>query len=173
MKRKEIKTERLTLGPITERDRAEMKAILTDAEVSKTYMIPEFHSEEEVEELFTRYCRLSASERFVYGVFLKEKLIGFIHETSVKDGEVELGYVISPSEKGKGYATEALRAAIDVLFEAGFRVVKAGTFEENGASLRVMEKAVMQKTGETEEIEYRGKKRRCLFCAVENGRSKS
>ena len=168
MKRKEIKTERLTLGPITGRDRAEMKAILTDAEVSRTYMIPEFHSEEEVEELFTRYCRLSASERFVYGIFLHGKLIGFIHEVSVKEGEIELGYVISPAEKGKGYATEALRAAIAALFADGFRVVKAGAFEENGASLRVMDKAGMRRIDMTEEFDYRGQKHKCLFCVIKN-----
>ena len=167
MKRKEITTERLTLGEIRESDSTLMKAILTSGEVARTYMLPEYRSENEVEELFLRYCRLSASGRFVYGIFLSGKLIGFIHETAVDGGTVELGYVIAPSEKGKGYATEALRAAIGALFADGFSTVRAGAFEENPASLRVMEKAGMHRTGEEEEIDYRGKKHRCLFCAIE------
>lgn len=45
----------------------------------------------------------------------------------------------------------------------GFRKVKAGYFEENEASRRVMEKCGMKQLSYTDEIEYRGITHKCLY----------
>ena len=50
-----------------------------------------------------------------------------------------------------------------MLFAKGFREVVCGAFEENTASLRVMEKAGMEKLDITESIEYRGKVHNCVY----------
>ena len=84
-----------------------------------------------------------------------------------KDGGIELGYVIHPRFHGKGYMTQALKAAIEELFSDGYREVITGAFEENRASIRVMEKAGMILQGKTEEIEYRGKTHNCIYYHME------
>ena len=65
--------------------------------------------------------------------------------------------------KNKGFATETLSACIDLIFQSGFKTVKAGAFEENFASQRVMQKCGMTLTGEEEQIEYRGEIHRCVY----------
>ena len=59
---------------------------------------------------------------------------------------------------------EALKAAIDELFALNYERVVCGAFEENKASLRVMEKAGMKKIEFTEIIEYRGVNHTCVYC---------
>ena len=163
---KEIKTERLTIGSIGEGDFSAMADIFTNEEIAKTYMLPVFDSREACRPLFERFISLSNSEqRFVRGIRLGDEIIGFMNDVDISNGEIELGYVIHPEKKNQGYATEALRAAMDFLFECGLSVVKAGAFEGNLASMRVMEKSGMIKTEYTETIEYRGKSYPCIFYA--------
>lgn len=162
--RKIIETQRLTLRPILESDAAEMIALLIDDEVNQTYMIPDLPTRDQQIKLFERFCDLSASEEhFVYGICKENEVIGFINDVEIGDDFVELGYVISPEHKGRGYATEALSAAIEEIFASGFACVKAGAFEENLASIRVMEKCSMTRTDQADCIEYRGKKHRCVY----------
>ena len=66
----------------------------------------------------------------------------------------------------RGYGTEALRLTLDALFARGFETVRAGFFEENAASRRVMEKNGMTPTGEEETIDWRGASHRCLYYAI-------
>jgi RimJ/RimL family protein N-acetyltransferase len=57
-----------------------------------------------------------------------------------------LGYLLDPAHHGRGYATEMVRAALDLAFdELGLRRVTAGCFADNVASWRVMEKAGMRR----------------------------
>ena len=86
------------------------------------------------------------------------------------DGEsAELGYFIDPEHWNHGYASEALKAAVDELFLRGYRRVRAGYFEENGASCRVMEKCGMKPIEHEEIISYRGTDHKCLFREIERG----
>lgn len=157
-----ILTDRLVLRPFCENDREEALAIFLDSEISKTYMLPDFPDITAADSLFRRLQALSGAEdRFVYAITFDDRLIGFLNEVDVSGDTIELGYVISREEWNKGYATEALKAAISELFRLGFSAVRAGYFEENTASRRVMEKAGMVPTGETEEIEYHGGTHRC------------
>ena len=162
-----INTARLCLHAFSDEDAETMIALLTNSEVIKTYMVPDFRSSAEEVKLFERFKELSGSdERFVYGIYLEEKLIGFINDVEIKETEIELGYVIDPSYKNQGFATEALAAAIKALFAAGFSVVRTGAFEENAASMRVMEKCGMTKQNYTDEIEYRGVTHTCIYYAI-------
>ena len=162
-----LRTAHLTLRPIGDRDWQDMRALLYNTQIKKTYMIPDFAAEEDALRLYHRFCDLSRDPgRFVYGADCRGRLIGFINEVRVADEAIELGYVIHPDWQNRGYATEMLRAAIDALFDLGFHTVRAGFFEENAASRRVMEKSGMSATGETEEIAYRGKTHRCIYCEI-------
>ena len=144
-----------------------MAGLLTDESVRRTYMIPDFASPEEVTALFERFRRLSLdADRVVFCIALEGRVIGFLNEVHREGTEIELGYVIHPGCRNRGYATEALTAVIGALFAAGFTAVRAGAFEENPASMRVMEKSGMTRTGETEIIPYRGRDHRCICYAL-------
>ena len=160
-------TSRLCLQPFRPEDQAALAEILTKEEIAKTYMIPEFACWEAAVQLAERFRQLSLEEtRVVYGIYLEDGLIGFANEVCREGNAVEVGYVIHPAHQNRGYATEALAALIAALFSMGFDTVRAGAFEENRASMHVMEKCGMTPTGETEEIAYREKQHRCIYYEI-------
>lgn len=166
-KSKEIKTKRLLLKSFDSTDFEVMKSLLCNNEISKTYMIPTFSSEEEVIKLFRTLKDFSTSDdHFVYGIYYRGNLIGFINDTETDAELIEVGYVISPDMKNQGFATEALISAIQELFRMGYFVVRAGCFESNIASKRVMEKSAMQLIDKTEDVEYRGELHHCIYFEI-------
>ena len=57
-------------------------------------------------------------------------------------GQVEIGYGVEPAEQGRGYATEAVKRLVRWAFQQpGVQTVVAETAVENVASQRVLEKA--------------------------------
>lgn|SRR5690242_17877400 len=64
--------------------------------------------------------------------------------------QAELGWALRPDETGKGYATEAVEAAIRICFEQlGLRRVTASCFAANTASYRLMERVGMGREART------------------------
>lgn len=168
-KRKEIlRSERLLLSPFDETDRPQMVAILCNKEIKKTYMIPDFADQKEAEALFERIMNFSRTDNhFVYAIRFNNMLIGFINDCEMKDSTVELGYVILPDYQGKGFATEAVQRCIDELFRMGLNHVRAGFFEKNIASERVMQKCGMHKIDLEEDIEYKGILHHCIYYQID------
>jgi RimJ/RimL family protein N-acetyltransferase len=156
--------EKITLRPIREADREQMYTMLTDGRIKKFYMLPDFENQEQVEKLFQRFIQLSNQDnRFVRGMDLDGRLVGFLNDVGTDNGKIELGYVVHPHFWGRGYCTAGLKQATEQLFAKGFREVVCGAFESNQASIRVMEKAGMEKLDFTESIEYRGKIQKCVY----------
>ena len=161
-----IQTERLQLRSFEEKDLDAAIRIFVNDEVKQTYMLPDFPDREAAQKLFDRLRQFSLEkERFVYGIYHGDTLVGFLNDVVRKDTTIELGYVIHPDHKSQGYATEALSAASEELFRIGYEVVKTGAFQQNAASIRVMQKSGMTLTDETEELEYRGKIHTCIYYA--------
>ncbi|MGN1047771.1 MAG: GNAT family N-acetyltransferase [Eubacteriales bacterium] len=164
-----IKTKRLELKSYKSGDIAQLTKLLTDAEVTKTFMVPDFKSEKQVLDLAYRLIELSKTEdvkHLEYGIYLNDTLIGFINDCGIDDEEIEIGYVIDPDYKGQGYATEAVSAVIEDLFKMGFKKITAGCFEENTASRRVMEKCGMRQTSKSDKEEYRGVSHICRYFEI-------
>ena len=137
------------LRKIIEADFDNLIDIFLSEEVAKTFMLPDFKSREDALKLAERFKTLSQDyNRFVYGICLDNRLIGFVNDVFIGENVVELGYVISPEFKNNGYATEALSACVELIFESGFTILKTGAFEENVASQRVMQKCGMELTDE-------------------------
>jgi RimJ/RimL family protein N-acetyltransferase len=62
---------------------------------------------------------------------------------------VEIAYGIAPEEQGKGYATEAAKALVELARTfPEVRVIRAHTLPDGAASKRVLEKCGFQHTGE-------------------------
>ncbi|MBR5948308.1 MAG: GNAT family N-acetyltransferase [Clostridia bacterium] len=164
-----IETERLIMRPLEERDRAEFIRMAKDESVNSTYMIPALETEALENAFFDSMREYTENEsRFVYGIALKSgEIIGFINDCELEGTSAEIGYFIGAGHWNRGYASEALYAAIDALFSMGYTYLKAGHFEENAASRRVMEKCGMKPIVHEENLEYKGKMHHCLYLAIE------
>lgn len=107
-----------------------------------------------------------SKNEFLYGIFLKKKdfkihigniklgPIDFIHKTG------EISYFIGEKELwGKGYATLAIKEIIKVGKKIGLKKLKAGLYEMNIGSKKVLEKNNFKLEGKMEsEIFYKGKR---------------
>lgn len=159
-----IRTEHLCLHSFYDVDSEDVVDLLCNDEIKQTFILPDFEFYNDALKMFDSLKEMSISnEHFVYGIYLDEKCIGFVNDVDIRNNLIEIGYVIHPNMKNRGYATEALQAVIQELFRIGYTTVKAGFFEENIASKRVMEKSGMKQTHQIECIEYRGKVHRCLY----------
>lgn len=69
-------------------------------------------------------------------------------------GSVEFGYGLVESARGNGYATEAVRAALDFARANGARSAKADTAPDNIPSQRVLEKAGLVLTRKSDSAYY-------------------
>lgn len=79
-------------------------------------------------------------------------------------GVAELGFMISPIQQGKGYATEAVLAAVELAFrKMGAHRVQATCWIKNKTSARVLEKAGLRKEGTLRGYLKRGREVRDEF----------
>ncbi len=63
-------------------------------------------------------------------------------------GTVEVGYSIAPEYRGRGFAFEATHALIDRAFDRpGIQRIVAACLDDNLASIKVLEKLGMRRTG--------------------------
>jgi len=166
-KKSEIKTERLLLSTLTDAFRDGIIGIMKEEAVRRTYMVPPLETREAEDKLFSALKNATMSDvRIAYAIYRDGEVVGYINDVGYEGDVIEIGYVISPKHWNRGFCTEALGAVIEELFRMGFATVKAGYFEENGASRRVMEKCGMRETNETEEIEYLGVMHRCRYMEI-------
>ncbi|MBE5960633.1 MAG: GNAT family N-acetyltransferase [Lachnospiraceae bacterium] len=160
----EIKTERLVMKPYSETDENDMIALLTNECIKATYMIPDFKTKDDAIAMFRRlYHDSHSDDHLEIGIYRNNKLIGFLNDVEMNEDIVELGYVIHPDFHGLGYATEALKAVIEKLFEMGYQEVITGAFETNTASIRVMQKCNMHLLSKTEDIRYHQTMHHCVY----------
>lgn len=163
-----IKTDRLVLKSLTDIDMNDFLELLDDSLIKETYMIPDFKSLDDKKSYFIRIKDLTNSKNhYSYGIFLDGKVIGFINDVTINDLTIEVGYFISSNNWNHGYATEALKGLIGMLFRVGFKRVEAAFFEGNERSKRVMEKSGMKRISKEEIVEYRGKVHNCIFYIIE------
>ena len=168
-KREELVCDRLVLKTLSQESRDKMISIVKNSIVRKTYMIPLLETREAEDKLFSTLRNSTMSDvRIAFAVYYNDEVVGYLNDVGYENGVIEIGYFIDPDYHNKGFCTEALKGVIEELFRMGFHTVKAGFFEENTASRRVMEKCGMTETGETEDIEYLGQTHNCIYMAIEN-----
>lgn len=145
-----VTTERLTLRPPQPGDAAQIAAYAGDLEVARMLSpVPHPYTREDAEAFVARCADPPPGER-VWAVADGDGfagLIGFQRE----EGErlCEVGYWYGRPHWGRGYATEALRAALARAAEHwGVRALVSGHFVDNPASGRVLEKAGFLYTGD-------------------------
>lgn len=140
-----LQAHRLNLTPLTVDDAAAMAEVLADPSIHRHTG----DSPPSVEELQRRYRALAAGppppSRQVWGnwaVRLPDgAAIGFVQATvDPSASSATLAWVIGTPHQGSGYATEAMRALISALRQAGIRRLAAFIHPRNLASRRVAQK---------------------------------
>jgi [ribosomal protein S5]-alanine N-acetyltransferase len=155
-----LRTERLTLVALTPElarvaleDRAKLGRMLA-ARVPETWpgadfarMLPRLAQSVEAASPGAEPTRLIVHT--ADGVLIGET--GF-HGPPDGSETVEVGYSIAPEYRGRGFAFEATRALIDRAFDRpGIRRIVAACLDDNLASIKVLEKLGMRRTGSAGE----------------------
>lgn len=145
----EIRTERLTLRPITMGDLRTTHAYVSDEGNTHFMMnLPSESEQETAEEIAFSVAQweLKEPERLEFAAVLDGAHIGAVTIFFQEDRTcAEIGWVLHRDHWGHGYAFEAARALIGIGHERwGLRRIFACCDSENAASARVMEKLGMQ-----------------------------
>ena len=74
--------------------------------------------------------------------------IMYFYVLHIAGKQLEIGYAMEPSERGKGYCTEAVNLMVDYLFLSKENIrIQVQTDQRNVASQRVLEKSGFKKEG--------------------------
>ncbi len=115
----------------------------SDPEVTK-YLTWETHPNVEVTKAIIKEWveEYKKPNTYRYAIMLKKtgELIGGIDVVKYTNGVPEIGYCLAKKHWNKGYMTEACKALIKQLFDAGFNKITIRAEEPNIGSNRVIEK---------------------------------
>ena len=154
MKEIKIKTERLTLVPLTMEYFDEVHEYTSDAENTKFMMFLPHDTEDETRE-FLRGCEEQWNndrpDYYEFGILCGDGFAGGVSLYREEESDVaELGWIIRPCFHRRGVAFEAAKALIEYgIKELGFTHFIAHCDTENTPSRRLMEKLGMKQTGES------------------------
>ena len=137
--RAELKTARLTLRPVAPEDEGAVVACLNDIAVSGWLaVVPYPYAPENFQYFHNEYA-------IPGDTFAVDDVQGFAGIIGVEDRT--LGYWFAPNRHGRGYATEAARAAVAEHFSDRTSVIASGYFEGNARSSNVLRKLGFVETG--------------------------
>jgi RimJ/RimL family protein N-acetyltransferase len=144
-----LRTARLTLRAVTERELEPLAAMLADPEVMRYFPRPMLRTEAEA--FFRRnLARYRADGTGLFAVYRGREWIGdcglIVREVDGRP-ELELGYHFRRDTWRQGYATEAARACLDAAWTAGAATVLALIRPENTPSRRVAHRAGLRVDG--------------------------
>lgn len=158
-----LRTDRLLLRPFADDDLDAFHAMFGRAEVVR-YLYWEPRTLDESREALERVKTMISFEGKGPGIRLAAVLpesgtvVGDVSLRRVSDEvhrQGEVGYVIHPDHQGRGYATEATAAMIEIGFrDIGMHRIRATADARNAASVRVMEHLGMRREAHFVESEF-------------------
>ncbi|BAD84422.1 ribosomal protein-serine acetyltransferase RimL homolog [Thermococcus kodakarensis KOD1] len=146
-----LKGEKVALGVIIKEDVQKIWEWNNDREVAKSLADPSDVST--LEEWMRWYENLTAKKltKRAFAVLNDDgELVGTVILSGIdlRNGTAEIGYFIGKEHWGKGYASEAVKLALRFCFQyMNLRKVFARTYENNAASIKVLEKNGFKLTG--------------------------
>lgn len=143
------RTQRLTLRPGWPEDAAALAAAIAHEAVAfKLSRLPWPYTVEHATDWLSQPSRAGEISRVILAhEGNRARLVGGIGIHPDGDDH-EIGYWLTPDAWGRGYATEAARAMIDIArFGMGLRRLTSGHFIDNPASGRVLAKLGFRNTG--------------------------
>lgn len=156
-----IETERLILRTVTKEDAADLKKWLGREEVYTYWGRKASEGEKNPESLFMdprSWVKRKPGKDLHWGVLLKStgEVMGDVTVHDVQNGwMVSISFPLNPDEWGKGYATEAVGAAVEYAFDqVKLQRLEATVDVRNRVGIRVLEKCGFLR----EDIVRQGKK---------------
>lgn len=157
-----LRTERLLLRTIVADDRAAIGAYCADPEVTRYLPFGALDDEgldQRMERLVAGTAPTEVGEALLLAVEHEGVLVGDLmlrlsaaHGPDQPPSIAELGWVFSPSYAGRGFATEAARALVDLAFEHyPLHRLMARLDPRNTASARLCERLGMRHEAHTRE----------------------
>ncbi len=142
-----IHTDRLVLRRREPRDTPDLHAIYGRADVT-TYLLHEAFTLAELEERWARQANSDDEDAIGFVVDLDGRVVGQVALIFHGPLQGELAWTIHPDVGGRGIATEAARALLDIAFDH-YRLhrVKAELDARNDASRRLCERLGMRQEG--------------------------
>lgn len=149
-----LKTERLILRELEEKDNKKLVELVDDLEISQYLLVVPYPYTLNDANWFVNHCKEESSKdprtSYELGICDKEdNLMGVIGLTSIEDGNATIGYWLGKPFWRNGYVSEALDKIIDFAFnELHLKKIRAGVFEENIPSAKLLEKCGFKYIGE-------------------------
>lgn len=144
-----IVTERLVLRPFTIDDLTHVHAYQRLPEVAR-HMLWEPRDREQtrvvVEQMTTEITLDNDGDCLCLAVVLADTVIGQVEIVRRSAVQGELGYVFHPAHQGKGFATEAAMALVQLGFGEGLDEIVARCSARNEASANLMRRLGMRQT---------------------------
>ncbi len=143
-----LKTERLTLRPVTPADAYAITHHIGNINVSRMLArIPNPYGLADCQEWITRVQRLNAAGADLIYAVVADELIGVVSINQL-DAMPVFAYWLAQSQWGKGFATEACQAALRNAFKSHqINELKSSVFIDNDVSLRLQKKLGFEVTG--------------------------
>lgn len=147
-----IKTNRLHLRPISERDYEDMREYGCDEETGQ-YMMYWPKTETQLKDFLVECVQNSVRnnpDKYEFAVVLENesKVIGNVY-VGLYETTGEIGWILNKAYWGSGYIPEAAREVISYVFHnTHIEKIQATCSAKNIASYRVMEKCGMQRISE-------------------------
>lgn len=139
-----METARIKLRRMLASDYANMRVLDSDPDVMKFTPAKIPQTEEQTRE---RICTQMAgqNQREPFGIWLAEttdtkEFIGWFMLLPTEPGTLEIGFMLTQSSWGHGYATEIAQRLIEFAEEKGVKFITAQTNLDNFSSIRVLEK---------------------------------
>lgn len=155
-----LETPRLTLRPLLADDAAALATLASDIGVARmTSLMPHPFPRSAAERLIDHVGASDFAHKVAFAVDGEDGDLAGVVALDMKNGPApELGFWLGRSHWGKGYATEAVGAALDwVKDEWGKRYVVAGHFADNPGAAEVLIKAGFLYTGEVQQVASRAR----------------
>jgi RimJ/RimL family protein N-acetyltransferase len=143
-----LQTQRLTLRKPVMADAIAVTELANDRRIAEnTRRLPHPYSQDDAEQ-FVGSLQDEAATDAVFLIELDYRPIGMVGVDWREPDAPELGYWLGVEHWGRGFATEAVRAAIDYTFEEfAIDQLVAGARVANPASRNILEKCGFQWTG--------------------------
>lgn len=141
-------TDRLMLREWAWYDTSALYLLNQDPEVIRYTGDRPFHSEDEADNFIYNYAAYNQTGYGRWAVIRRkdEEFLGWCGLKKNEENLVDLGFRFHQKFWGKGYATEAARAALEVGFSRyKLELIIGRTARQNSASIRVLEKLGMTK----------------------------
>lgn len=156
-----LRTPQLLLRDFSPNDFDSLASYQRDARYQRYYPVPP-DGQPETRDLLDRFIRWQEEaprSRFQLAIVRSSspELIGTagLRRRTPESRVADLGFELTPSRWGQGYATEAAGALVEYGFsELGLHRIHAHCIAENQASARVLERIGMQREGILREHEF-------------------